>query len=151
MSTAELEQLLSFLEGLISVNTAGGGGGGVTNVIGDAPVTSTGGLTPHIGLATVNTSVGVPGVFGDATNVAQITVNAKGQVTAVENVAISGGGTQHAWLYDAGVPAAVVAPQLRQLQATVGAGQPLTVRSQAAATGSGAAGGEVNFIAGKDD
>ena len=45
-------------------------------------------------LNTVNASPGVPGSFGDGANVAQITVNAKGLVTAVANVPIVGvGGT----------------------------------------------------------
>jgi len=41
-------------------------------------------------LATVNTSSGVPGSFGSATQVPQVTINGKGLVTAVSNVTISG-------------------------------------------------------------
>jgi hypothetical protein len=41
-------------------------------------------------LSTVNSNVGT---FGDASNVAQVTVNAKGLVTAVSNVAVTGGGS----------------------------------------------------------
>ncbi len=41
-------------------------------------------------LATVNSNVGT---FGDATHVAQVTVNAKGLVTAASSVAITAGGT----------------------------------------------------------
>ncbi len=40
-------------------------------------------------LATVNSNVGT---FGDATHVAQITVNGKGLITAASNVTVSGGG-----------------------------------------------------------
>jgi len=57
--------------------------------------TATGDLTfsePNFTLATVNTSPGVPGTFGDSSHVAQITVNAKGLVTGVTAVSISGGG-----------------------------------------------------------
>lgn len=46
-------------------------------------------VTGAMTLATVNADVGT---FGDATHVAQVTVNAKGLVTAVTEVAISGGG-----------------------------------------------------------
>lgn len=51
-------------------------------------VTTSGGLATT--LATVNSNVGT---FGDASNVAQVTVNAKGLVTAVTDVPISGGGS----------------------------------------------------------
>jgi hypothetical protein len=47
----------------------------------DATIANTGALT----LATVNANVGT---FGDADNVAQVTVNAKGLVTAIVNVDI---------------------------------------------------------------
>lgn len=56
----------------------------VTNAVsGDATLGSTGVVT----FATVNSNVGT---FGSATQVAQITVNAKGLVTAASNVSISG-------------------------------------------------------------
>jgi predicted secreted protein len=54
-------------------------------VSGDATLSDTGALT----LATVNPDVGT---FGDATHVAQVTVDAKGQVTAVASVPISSAG-----------------------------------------------------------
>lgn len=41
-------------------------------------------------LATVNSSVGVPGSFGSSTQVPVVTINGKGLVTAVNNVTISG-------------------------------------------------------------
>lgn len=50
---------------------------------GDATINSTGVLT----LATVNANVGT---FGDATHVAQVTLDAKGRVTAAANVLITG-------------------------------------------------------------
>lgn len=40
-------------------------------------------------LATVNTSVGVPGAFGSATDIPVVTVNAKGLVTAISTVAVT--------------------------------------------------------------
>ena len=46
------------------------------------------GTFPAVTLNTVNGNVGT---FGNSTNVAQITVNAKGLITAASNVAISGG------------------------------------------------------------
>lgn len=51
---------------------------------GDSTLAASGALT----LATVNSNVGT---FGDATNVAQITVNGKGLITAASNVAITAG------------------------------------------------------------
>lgn len=50
---------------------------------GDATLAASGALT----FATVNASLGL---FGDGTHVAQVTLNAKGQVTAASNVAITG-------------------------------------------------------------
>lgn len=47
------------------------------------------GTFPVVTLATVNSNTGT---FGDATHVGQFTVNAKGLITAVTSVAISGGG-----------------------------------------------------------
>jgi hypothetical protein len=67
----------------------GKGTGTVTSVTGTANVTSTGGTTPVIDLA--DTAV-MPGVYGDSTHVAQITIDAKGRVTSAANVTISGGG-----------------------------------------------------------
>lgn len=47
------------------------------------------GTFPAVTLNTVNSNVGT---FGDSTHIAQVIVNAKGLVTAVSNVAVSGGG-----------------------------------------------------------
>ena len=77
-------------------NTIGGGGGGggngtVTNVatgtgLTGGPITTTG----TISLA--NTAVSA-GTYGNATNVAQITVDAQGRITSASNVSISIGNT----------------------------------------------------------
>lgn len=48
------------------------------------------GTVPTARLATVNANVGT---FGDATNVGQFTVDAKGRITAAANVPITGGGS----------------------------------------------------------
>jgi len=53
-------------------------------VSGDATINSTGAVT----FATVNSNVGT---FGDATHVAQVTVNGKGLITAVSSIAITSG------------------------------------------------------------
>jgi hypothetical protein len=66
----------------------GGGGGGINQLTGDATAGPGSGSQP-ITFTSVNSDVGT---FGDATNSAQITVNAKGLITAVSNVPISGGG-----------------------------------------------------------
>ena len=60
---------------------------GITALTGD--VTASGSGSQAATLATVNSNVGT---FGDSTHVAQITVNAKGLVTSVSAVAVSGGG-----------------------------------------------------------
>jgi hypothetical protein len=64
----------------------GGGGGGVASVSGAAPISSTGGANPTISLD--NSGV-VAATYGDATNVAQIAVDAKGRITSASNVPIA--------------------------------------------------------------
>lgn len=61
-----------------------------TNISLSATGDATGTLPGALTLATVNVSAGVPGTFGSATQVGQVTINAKGLVTAVSNVAITG-------------------------------------------------------------
>ena len=56
---------------------------------GDGTASVTTGSSGALTLATVNSNVGV---FGDSNDIAQITVNAKGLITAVSNVAISASG-----------------------------------------------------------
>lgn len=57
-----------------------------------------GGPTSFDGAASVSTALTLantavtPGTYGDGTHVAQVTVDAKGRVTAASNVAVSGGG-----------------------------------------------------------
>lgn len=60
--------------------------GAVTAVTGTAPITSTGGTTPAIGLA--DTAV-APGPYGDATHIATFIVDQEGRLTAAANVAIT--------------------------------------------------------------
>lgn len=71
-----------------------GGGGGTSGgpvraVLGTAPVQSSGGSTPIISLAPSGVTAGT---YGDATHVAQVTINTTGQVTAAVSVPITGGG-----------------------------------------------------------
>ncbi len=76
----------------------GGGGGGTVTVTatGDATGVSDTSNTPTLPLtlAIVNSDVGT---YGDSTHVAQVTVNAKGLITAVEEVAIVGGTVTIQW------------------------------------------------------
>lgn len=58
------------------------------SITGDATGSATSGVLP-LTLSTVNATVGT---FGSATQVPQITVDAKGRITNVTNVAITGGG-----------------------------------------------------------
>jgi hypothetical protein len=85
-------------------NGAGGFGGG--DLSGD--VSTAGGTATLL----ANTAV-TPGTYGDSTHVAQVTVDAKGRLTTVVNVALSGGGggtvtsvamTLPSWLSVAGSP-----------------------------------------------
>lgn len=81
-SITTLSQLVEAVQALQQVEIQAGtglDGGGVL------------GTDSTISLDLANTAV-TPGTYGDATNVAQITVNQQGQVTAAQNVAISGGG-----------------------------------------------------------
>lgn len=71
-------------------DSSGGGGGAVDSVAGTAPIsvdTPTGDVT-----VSHDDSGATPGSYGDATHVAQITVDATGHITDVADVAISGGG-----------------------------------------------------------
>jgi hypothetical protein len=61
----------------------GGGGGGVTAVSATAPLTSTGGATPTIGMADVTD---VAGTYGGSGTIPVITVDGKGRVVAVATV-----------------------------------------------------------------
>lgn len=65
-----------------------GGSAGITQLTGDA---TAGPGTGSQALTLVNTAV-TPGTYGDASNVGQFTVDAKGRITAASEVAISGSG-----------------------------------------------------------
>ena len=74
-----------------------GGSGTVTSVAGSGTsgITVTGGPITTSGTLTVDlddTAV-TPGTYGDASNVAQITIDQRGRITAAADVAISGGGS----------------------------------------------------------
>lgn len=75
-----------------------GGSGTVTSVaatgsaditVGGSPITTSGTLT----FSLANTTV-TPATYGDATNVPQLTVDAKGRITGVTNVPITGGSSE---------------------------------------------------------
>jgi hypothetical protein len=78
---------------MLKVAGGGGGGGGsgtVTQV--DTGTGLTGGpITSSGTISLANTAV-IAGAYGDASNVAQITIDAHGRITAAANVAITGGG-----------------------------------------------------------
>jgi hypothetical protein len=70
------------------VLSAPGSAGGITQLTGDGAA-GPGSGSQALALATVNINIGT---FGDATHVPKVTVNAKGLITAVSSVAITGGG-----------------------------------------------------------
>ncbi len=76
---------LAFFNSL-AAQAAAAGSGTVTSVTATSPITSSGGATPNIALS--NTAV-TPATYGDSTHVSQITVDAKGRLTAASNVAIA--------------------------------------------------------------
>ncbi|HYG18555.1 MAG TPA: hypothetical protein VD816_06480, partial [Ohtaekwangia sp.] len=102
---------------VLTINAAAGGGS-VTSVatgtgLTGGPVTTTG----TISLA--NTAV-TPGSYGNATNVAQITVDAQGRITGATNVPVAGGG---ATTLDGLSDATVTTPAAGNILVHNGAGQ----------------------------
>ena len=59
----------------------------------DAYVTGGNAISVSSGVVSLDNTAVTPKTYGDATNVAQITVDQQGRITGVSNVAISGGGT----------------------------------------------------------
>ena len=80
-----------------NVAISSGGTGTVTSVgvSGTSPISASGGPITSSGSITVShdTSGVTPGTYGDATHVAQVSVDATGHVTEVTEVPISGGGS----------------------------------------------------------
>ena len=87
-STTQIPVITVNGKGLVTGVTTASISGAIT-VVGDATGTGTTGGNTSITLNTVNSNVGQ---FGDATHVPQFTVNAKGLVTAVGNIAITSAG-----------------------------------------------------------
>jgi hypothetical protein len=110
--------------------------GGISDVTGTAPIDVTSPTTDTRNVA-----------ITPATDVAAGSMSAadKAKLDAISP------GSDHAWLYDAPVPPAVVVPMLEQAQATAGPGQTMRQRSQAAATGSTDQGGDISWILGLSD
>ena len=82
----------------VQIDSTGGGGGGGTvtsvNGAGTSGITVTGGPITTSGTLTVDlddTAV-TPDTYGDANNVAQITIDQQGRITSATEVAIAGGG-----------------------------------------------------------
>jgi hypothetical protein len=121
---------------LTVIGSAGGGGGSgsVTDVTGTAPIVITGAptVTPNV-------------------TITPATDGAAGSMSAADKTKLDAIPSGNLWPFDAPIPAAAVAPELAQAQAIAGGGQPITMRTQAAAAGSALQGGGLQFILGKDD
>ena len=76
--------------GTVTIAATGGGTGTVTSIV--AGTGLTGGTITTTGTIALDSSGASAGTYGDASNVAQVTVDAYGRITSVSEVAISGGG-----------------------------------------------------------
>ncbi len=83
-----------YLDGTGAYTVPTGSSGGITQLTGDV----TAGPGSGSQAATLANTAVTPGTYGDATNVAQVTVDSKGRITAATNVAISGGGGGGGWV-----------------------------------------------------
>ena len=91
-------QSTAAVTGMVSFTLAGDSGpsqtiseGNTMTIAGGAGLSSDASATDTMTLKLDNTAV-TPATYGDATNVAQITIDAQGRITAAADVAISGGG-----------------------------------------------------------
>ena len=75
----------------VPVANVTGGVANTINIIAGTGLTGGGNLASNVTISLANTTANA-GTYGSSTNVAQITVDAQGRITAVSNVAISGGG-----------------------------------------------------------
>ena len=75
----------------IAVANVSGAVVNTTTITAGTGLTGGGNLASNVTIALANTTANA-GTYGSLTNVAQITVDAQGRITAVSNVAISGGG-----------------------------------------------------------
>lgn len=99
-------------------------GTGTVTSVGSGTGLTGGPITTSGNLALANTAV-TPGVYGDADNVAQVTVDAQGRLTAVTEVPITGGG---------GVGDALKPPTVAELSSTFTASGTSTVVTMPAPT-----------------
>jgi hypothetical protein len=84
----DFDQSWYYWNGLAWVPMGTGGGGPILTVTGIAPINVTAGPNPSV---SHDASGAAAGTYGDANNSAQVTVDAKGHVTAVTTVPISTG------------------------------------------------------------
>jgi hypothetical protein len=75
----------------IAVANVSGAVANTINITAGTGLTGGGNLASNVTISLANTAANV-GTYGSATQVAQIAVDAQGRITAVANVAISGGG-----------------------------------------------------------
>jgi hypothetical protein len=106
--------------------------GEIKSVSATAPITSSGGATPIIGIS-------------------EATDAASGSMSAADKMKLDSLPGTDLWSYDSPIPASASNPELRQAQAASDGGTVMRMRSQAAAPGSGQVGGDMSFILGQDD
>ena len=83
-------RLTNFVKAL--AGQTGGGGTANVSITGAAPINTTPSPITGTGVVGHNASGVTPGTYGNSANVAQITVEIDGHITAATNVPISGGG-----------------------------------------------------------
>lgn len=76
--------------GFSGTGGGGGGGSGISQIVAGAQLT--GGTITTSGTISLGTTSVTAGTYGNGSNVAQIIVNAYGQITSATNIGISGGG-----------------------------------------------------------
>jgi hypothetical protein len=158
MSSNDFDAQLDVVEGLLQISMARPSGGGATGPIGPTgPAGGPTGPTGPTGPAGISATgpigpTGPTGPMGPSgpTGVAGPT-GSTGPTGSVGTLAGNVTGSPGANLVNGATAPAAVTVEYNQSQASSGPGKATTIRTQAAATGSGGVGGDISFVLGKFD